>query len=705
MVKSKQDMTSSLLKFHLRTALVVPFVLQIAITVGLVGYLSFRNGQEAVNKLARQVRLEVASRTYGVMQDYFKLPHQITRNNINLLRIKQINLEEQEKIEQIFFYQLQTFPLIGEMFVGMADGSIIYVAHKSDGTFISNSTAKFPQRHLYQLDSQGRRQGNVVKVNKNYDSRTRPWYKLAIEKRGQVWTDVYVFTTLQTLGMTAAEPYYDNQGKLVAVFTAQLPLQALSDFLKTLSVSLTGQVFVMDRDGSLSATSTGEKYLIEVNGEKKQIKAIDSQNSLTNKTAQFLQKKYSNLSEINDLQEFQFEIDGQRQYVLLQPFVDEKGLDFLIVVVVPESDFMEQINANNRTTIWLCLLTLGIAIVMATITAQRITRPILHIARASEELANGNFNQQVTSSHMIEIARLANSFNQMAKHLKDSFSQLTSIISQADRVGNQISSSTSQIATFSQQLETAAVQQANSTNQVKNTAHKIASTAGELVKTMENIAHKATTTELAASQGQKNLIEIAEAMNQLAGATNLIAARLGTMNEKANSINSVILSIAKLADQTNLLSLNAAIEAEKAGEAGIGFAVVAKEVRRLADQSAQASYEIEDLVNSLQSSVSSGVIEMDKFSQQVSYYVEQVSRISGQIAEVIAQVQSLTPQFKQISYSMEGQFEGAQQISLTIAQLSEASQQTVASLQNTNHALHQLNDTAHELQTVVKTNL
>jgi len=699
---SNPDSIPSGFKFRLRTTLVVPFVLQIAVAVGLVGYLSFRNGQEAVNKLARQVRMEVASRTQGIMENYFKEPHENTRNNINLLRLKQINFEDKEAVEQLFFYQLQTFHSVQEISVGISDGSVIYVSRKSDGTFISNSTIKFPQRHLYQLDNEGKRQGNVVKVNKNYDPRTRPWYKLALEKRGQVWTDVYVFTTLQTLGITAAEPYYDQQNKLVAVFSSAFSLQLLSDFLKTLKVSLTGQIFVIDRNSSLVATSTGEESLIDVNGEKEQIKAIDSQNPLTNKTAKYLQEQYSNLSEIKDLQELSFEIDGKRQYVLVQPFNDGKGLDFFIVVVVPEADFMGEINANNQTTIWLCLLTLGLAIVITIIMAQWITRPILRIAQASEALADGNFDQHVSSSQMVEIARLANSFNLMANHLKESFGKLTSVISQADRVSNQISLSTSQIATFSQQLETAAVEQANSTTQVKNTAQKIALTSGELVKTMENVAQKATTTELAASQGQKNLTEIAEAMNQLAAATNLIATRLGSMNEKTNNINSVVLSIGKLADQTNLLSLNAAIEAEKAGESGIGFAVVAREVRRLADQSAEASHEIEDLVNSLQSSVSNGVIEMDKFSQQVNYYVEQVTRISGQITEVIAQVQSLPPQFKQISYSMEGQFEGAQQISLTIAQLSEASQETVASLQNTNHALNQLNDTAQELQTVVK---
>ncbi len=423
---------------------------------------------------------------------------------------------------------------------------------------------------------------------------------------------------------------------------------------------------------------------------------------MTSKTAQYLKQQFSDLSQVKELQELSFDIDGKRQYLLVQPYIDPKGLDFLIVVVVPEADFMEQVNANNRTTIWLCLLALGLAIAVAIVTSNWITRPILRIAEASEKLAEGNFDQHILSSQMIEIARLINSFNLMAKQLKDSFDKITSVILQADQVGNQIRLSTSQIVNGNQQIEATAVQQATSTNEVGTTARQIASTAGKLVETTENIAAQATTTELAASQGQKSLSEMAEAMNQLAESTNLIVSRLEVMTEKAQKINSVVLTISKVADQTNLISINANIEAEKAGEAGVGFAVVAREVRRMADNSAAASGEIEDIVKDLQLSVSQGMMAMDKFSQQVGYYVEQVGRISGQIAEVIEQVQSLTPQFHQISHRMEGQFQGAQQISFAIAQLSEVSQQTVVSLQETNQALQQLNDTAQELQNVVK---
>jgi len=268
-------------------------------------------------------------------------------------------------------------------------------------------------------------------------------------------------------------------------------------------------------------------------------------------------------------------------------------------------------------------------------------------------------------------------------------------------VGMKVTSSTRQITTAGKQLEATVTQQAVSTNEVKATATSIAATSGELAQTMEDIAQKAQATAAQASNSQADLMQMADAMHQLVTATTLIATRLEIMNEKANNISSVVTSIAKVADQTNLISLNAAIEAEKAGEYGAGFVVVAKEVQWLADKATNSSQEIEEMVKEIQASVTNGVREMDKFSQQVSHHIEIVSRISEQIAALIFQVQSLTPQFEKVSHSMEGQFEGARQISTAISHLSEASQQTVASLQQTNQVLEQLNDTAQVLQGII----
>jgi methyl-accepting chemotaxis protein len=706
MVKSQQDPTTTLLKFRLRTVLIVSFVLQISVGLGFVSYLSFQSSQKAVNGLATQLRSEITARIDGELRQYLAIPHSFARLNVANFSDGKVDMVNARNAKQ-FLTQVKIYPFIYSSYCGDSQGEFLGAQKLFDPgsniiMAVINAETKY-NFYIYAIDQLGNRQQLLQKF-KPSDPRKRPWYIAAAEAKRAIWSDIYLdFTTGFPL-ISAIEPVYDISGKLLGVCGSDLTLfDDLRKFLRSLSIGKTGKAFIIDHNGLILSSSTNEPLTVGKGENAKLVVATESEEPLVRKTAQNLQRQFGRFDQIKQKQQLDYQFQGQKELVQVLPFNDGKGIDWLIVLVIPEADFMEEINANTQVTIWLYLLGLILSFMVAIFTSERISRPLKRITEASEKLANGNFDQYVGASKMVEISRLARSFNKMSMQLKTSFAKLNLIIVEADQVSHQISESTNQIATANKELEETATYQASSTNEVKSTAHKIALTSGQLVKTMDNITQQATATELAASQGQQSLTDMAEAMNQLAQATNSIAFRLGVMNEKANKINSVVVTIAKVADQTNLLSLNAAIEAEKAGEAGIGFAVVAREVRRLADNSASASQEIEEIVKEIQSSVSNGVMEMDKFSQQVNYYVEQVSRVSIQIAEVIKQVQNLTPQFKQISLGMEGQFEGAQQISLAIAQLSEASQETVASLQNTNQALHQLNHTAQELQAVVKT--
>jgi methyl-accepting chemotaxis protein WspA len=192
-----------------------------------------------------------------------------------------------------------------------------------------------------------------------------------------------------------------------------------------------------------------------------------------------------------------------------------------------------------------------------------------------------------------------------------------------------------------------------------------------------------------------------DTMRSVSEATASITAKLGVLSEKANNINQVVTTITKVADQTNLLSLNAAIEAEKAGEAGRGFSVVATEIRRLADQTAVATYDIEQTVKEIQSAVAAGVMGMDKFSDQVRRGMQDVQQVGEQLTQIIQQVQTLAPRFLEVSEGMQAQASGAEQISDALTQLTEASQQTVQSLRQSTDAIGGLNEVAHGLRSAV----
>ena len=201
-----------------------------------------------------------------------------------------------------------------------------------------------------------------------------------------------------------------------------------------------------------------------------------------------------------------------------------------------------------------------------------------------------------------------------------------------------------------------------------------------------------------ATAGRDGLAGMDRAMRSLAASTGSFGAKLSVISERAANINLAVTTITKVADQTNLLSINAAIEAEKAGEYGLGFLVVAREIRRLADQTAVATLDIERMVREMQSSVAAGVMEMDKFSEQVRVGVVEVGRISDQLGQIIAAVQGLSERFDQVTEGMRVQSQGAEQIREAVVQINEGASQTSVSLREFNKATAYLREAVSELK-------
>lgn len=308
--------------------------------------------------------------------------------------------------------------------------------------------------------------------------------------------------------------------------------------------------------------------------------------------------------------------------------------------------------------------------------------------------ASGDLTGKVTISGSDAIGQLGNGLAKM-------FENLRSLLNNVQKAGIQVTTSATEIAASARQQEATGIEQAQTSVEILSTTKEISANTSQLLKTMEDATAVADYTTNATAEAQNNLKRMDATMQHMVTATDSINAKLAALSEKASNINSVLITITKVADQTNILSLNAAIEAEKAGEAGRGFSVVATEIRRLADQTSVSTWDIEQMLKEMQSAVSASVMGMDKFSEEIRRSVGEVSQVAEQLSSVMDQVQKLTPQFDAVLQGMQSQAVGASQISDTMMQLNDATQQTVESLKATSEAVHQLQYAAGDLQSSV----
>lgn len=289
-----------------------------------------------------------------------------------------------------------------------------------------------------------------------------------------------------------------------------------------------------------------------------------------------------------------------------------------------------------------------------------------------------------------EIGNLVSSFETM-------ISGLSGIIGEVRDSGDNVSVSGIKIQATAHQIDSAVNRQAASTNEVTATSRLISKTSWDLVEVMEDVAENANESAKMAEVLQSNIEHREQSLIKLVDSTDNVSTRLGAINEKATKINNIVTTIARIADQTNLLSLNAAIEAEKAGQFGQGFSVVAREIRRLADQTVIAAEDIELMVRDMQSAVSSGVMEMEKFNNEVRSSVDEVEKMSTDLGQIIDQVRVLRPRFAEVSSSMGDQADSAEQISEAMSDLSESAADTTESIDEFKRTVASLNYTVQSL--------
>lgn len=324
--------------------------------------------------------------------------------------------------------------------------------------------------------------------------------------------------------------------------------------------------------------------------------------------------------------------------------------------------------------------------------SERLERRIDDILHVVQQVQRGDLGARIADLEGDQ------AIDRLAVGVQGMLDNLNRLVARVQEAGVQVASSATQIAATAAHQEAAVSEQAAGTHQIMASVSEISATSSELVETMEQVRAVVEAAAASATDGQQALATMEATMRQMREATDAITAKLAVLSEKAGNIGAVVVTINKVADQTNLLSLNAAIEAEKAGEAGKGFAVVADEIRRLADQTGAATWDIEQMVKEMQSAVSAGVMGMDKFTEQVGRAAGDVAAVSARLGQTIDQVRTLAPRFESVNEGMQAQAEAAAQIRQSMVQLDQGSQQTAESLRQSKATIEHLKHAAHELQ-------
>jgi methyl-accepting chemotaxis protein WspA len=359
-----------------------------------------------------------------------------------------------------------------------------------------------------------------------------------------------------------------------------------------------------------------------------------------------------------------------------------------------EREAAEIVESSRRILILLGFAVVAIVFLISWVTTRitsSLTRRIQLATSAAAKVAGGDLTAELPVSGEDETGRLLDAIREMTR-------SLNALVARVKRSSIDLMSTATQFAATSKQQETTVNSFGASTTEIAAAVREISATSQELLTTMEGVNSVAAETARLAEHGREGLSEMDSTMEQLTSSTTSISAKLSVIREKAADINTVVTTITKVADQTNLLSVNAAIEAEKAGEFGLGFLVLAREIRRLADQTAVATLDIEQMVRQMQAAVSAGVMEMDKFSEEVRRGVSHVEAVGGQVGQIIAQVQSLSQRFDSVNDGMRAQSLGARQINEAMVQLTDGARHTSGSLKEFNSATEHLREAIQGLR-------